>query len=105
LLGCPATISSPTSKVDLVPWKKADPSGRVRTTPPQHPVQAWPGWDVCYVDAADGLDVLPLADAVAWLTTSLTQPSEPPGIAPSPDPGAPVDLAVGRLPVRLLSFF
>ena len=38
---------------------------RVGTWPPT--VQAWPGWDQLYTDAAEGLDVLPLADAVAWL--------------------------------------
>lgn len=38
---------------------------RVAPWPPT--VQAWPGWDERYTDAAEGLDVLPLAEAVAWL--------------------------------------
>jgi len=38
---------------------------RVAPWPPI--VQAWPGWEDRYIDAAEGLDVLPLADAVAWL--------------------------------------
>lgn len=38
---------------------------RVAPWPPT--VQAWPGWDERYIDAAEGLDVRPLAEAVAWL--------------------------------------
>lgn len=38
---------------------------RVAPWPPT--VQAWPGWEDRYVNAAEGLDVLPLAEAVAWL--------------------------------------
>ncbi len=38
---------------------------RVAPWPPT--VQAWPGWDDRYVDAAEGLKVLPLAEAIAWL--------------------------------------
>ena len=38
---------------------------RVAPWPPT--VQAWPGWDERYTDAAEGLDVLPLTEAVAWL--------------------------------------
>lgn len=38
---------------------------RVAPWPPT--VQAWPGWEERYVDAAEGLDVLPLIDAAAWL--------------------------------------
>lgn len=38
---------------------------RVAPWPPT--VQAWPGWNERYTDAAEGLDVLPLTEAVAWL--------------------------------------
>lgn len=38
---------------------------RVAPWPPT--VQAWPGWDERYLDAAEGLDVLALTEAVAWL--------------------------------------
>lgn len=38
---------------------------RVAPWPPE--VRAWPGWEERYADAAEGLDVLPLADAVGWL--------------------------------------
>ena len=38
---------------------------RVAPWPPT--VQAWPGWEDRYVDAAEGLDVLPLTEAVTWL--------------------------------------
>lgn len=39
---------------------------RVAPWPPT--VRAWPGWEQLYADAADGLDVLPLAGAVDWLS-------------------------------------
>lgn len=37
---------------------------RVSQWPPI--VRPWPGWDEMYADAADGLEVLSLAEAVAW---------------------------------------
>lgn len=30
-------------------------------------IKSWPGWDERYADAAEGLDVRSLADAVTWL--------------------------------------
>lgn len=38
---------------------------RVAPWPPN--AQIWPGWAERYVEAAEGLDVRPLAEAVAWL--------------------------------------
>jgi hypothetical protein len=38
---------------------------RVASWPPT--VRSWPGWEGRYADAAEGLDVLPLVDAVVWL--------------------------------------
>ncbi len=38
---------------------------RVAAWPPT--VQEWPGWEERYLNAAEGLDVRPLTDAVAWL--------------------------------------
>lgn len=38
---------------------------RIAAWPPT--AQAWPGWDQIYNDAAEGLDVLPLGDAITWL--------------------------------------
>ena len=36
-------------------------------------VQAWPGWDTAYVDAAQGLDVRPLDEAVAWANAVIAE--------------------------------
>lgn len=44
---------------------------RVAPWPPT--VQAWPGWDTRYAEAADGLDVRPLDDAIAWINTLITE--------------------------------